>query len=339
MTISRNRTRLPLGAMLCACMLVFAFSAAHAADKVVLGLDWQVLGRHAGFFVAKEKGYYQREGLDVDIKRGYGAADAAKRVAAGDSTFGFGDAASLVLARSQGVDVKAVAMIYARAPYVLWTRKAAGIHAPKDLEGKTIGSPAGASVRVLFPAFAAAAGIDQEKIKWTTVDVAGLYPLLFSGRADAIVDYELGWPTISKKAKEAGVAIGSLKLADYGLDIYSNAIIVTDSTAKTKPDLVRRFVKASLEGMRTAFADPAAAGKLLAKSYPMLDPQSAAGEVEIVRSLAETDEARQHGLGYMSPEKMTRTRDVVVKAYEIKVDVPVDSLYTDKFLPTAGKAE
>jgi NitT/TauT family transport system substrate-binding protein len=137
-----------LSALAC---VFFTSLPSQAADKVVLGLDWQALGRHAGFFVAKANGFYEREGLDVDILRGYGAADSVKRLAAGESTFAFGDYGSLILARAEGIKVKAIAMIYARGPYVLWTRQDAKIASPKDLIGKSIGSPAGASVRLLFP--------------------------------------------------------------------------------------------------------------------------------------------------------------------------------------------
>jgi NitT/TauT family transport system substrate-binding protein len=306
---------------------------ALALERVVLGLDWQPLGRHAGFFTAKAKGFYEREGLDVDIQRGYGAADSVKRLAAGDSAFAFGDYGSLILARGEGIKTKAVAMIYARGPYVLWTRKDAHINSPKDLPGKTIGSPAGASVRLLFPAFASVAGIDPTSVKWVTVDAAGLYPLLFSGQVQAIVDYELGWPTISKRAGEAGIALAPLKFADYGFDIYSNAILATDETINTKPDLARRFVKASLDGMRAAFENPQGAGEIMKKAFPMLDAGTAGEEVSIVHTLAEGPDAKQHGLGYISLQKAELTKDVIRKTYDMKADIPVQDTFTNDFLP------
>ena len=117
--------------LLALAFVVLASPRAMALDKVVLGLDSQALGPHAGFFTAKAKGFYEREGLDVDIQRGYGAADSVKRAAAGDSgvrlrrlRFSFTPA--------QGIKVKAIAMIYARGPYVLWTRKDANINSPKN---------------------------------------------------------------------------------------------------------------------------------------------------------------------------------------------------------------
>ena len=325
-----NKSRVAAAAIALACIVA---APAAALEKLVLGLDWQALGRHAGFFTAKANGFYEREGLDVEIQRGYGAADSVKRVAAGDSAFAFGDYGSLILARSEGIKVKAIAMIYARGPYVLWTRKDANIASPKDLSGKSIGSPAGASVRLLFPAFASAAGFDANSVKWVTVDAAGLYPLLFSGQVQAIVDYELGWPTISKRASEAGIGVAPLKFADYGFDIYSNAILATDDTLKSKPDIAKKFVKASLDGMRAAFADPAAAGEIMKKAFPMLDAGTAAQEVAIVRTLAESGDAKQYGLGYISPGKAELTRKVIVQTYNIKTDVAVEDTFSNDFLP------
>ncbi|HZT25855.1 MAG TPA: ABC transporter substrate-binding protein [Pseudolabrys sp.] len=320
-------------ALVAAAAVYLTPATSFALDKVVLGLDWTPLGRHAGFFVAKAKGFYEREGLDVDIQRGYGAADSVKKLGAGETTFAFGDYGSLILARSEGIKAKAIAMIYARGPFVLWTRADAKINSPKDLPGKRIGSPAGASVRLMFPAFASAAKFDDKAVKWITVDAAGLYPLLFSGQADAIVDYEVGWPTISKRAKEANISLRPLKFADFGFDIYSNAIMATDDTLKNKPDLARRFVKASLEGMRAAFADPAAAGEIMKKNFPVLDADTAGQEVAIVKSLAETADAKAHGLGYISLAKAKLTDDVVTKTYAIKTPVPAEDTFTDDFLP------
>jgi NitT/TauT family transport system substrate-binding protein len=317
----------------CAATLLGAATSSFAADKVVLGLDWTPLGRHAGFFVAKAKGFYAREGLDVEIQRGYGAADSVKRLAAGEATFAFGDYGSLILARSEGIKAKAIAMIYSKGPFVLWTRTDANISAPKDLAGKRIGSPAGASVRVMFPAFASAAKFDDKTVKWVTVDAAGLYPLLFSGQADAIVDYELGWPTISKRAKEANIQLTPLKFADFGFDIYSNAIMATDDTLKDKADITRRFVKASLDGMLAAFDDPAGAGETMKKNFPVLDAETAGQEVTIVKTLAETADAKAHGLGYISPAKAKLTAEVIAKTYTMKSEVPTEDTFSNEYLP------
>ncbi|MBI4635095.1 MAG: ABC transporter substrate-binding protein [Candidatus Rokubacteria bacterium] len=306
---------------------------AAAAEKVVFGLDWQVLGRHAGYMLALERGFYKDEGLDVEIQRGYGSADAVKRVGAGTVTFSFGDAGSLVIARTESIKVKLVAMVYGRAPHALWIRKDAGVQKPTDLEGKTIGGSAGSAVRLLFPAFAKLAGVDASKVKWLTLDAASLYPTLFSKRIDAMVDFVPGWPTVSKRAAEAKVELERMMYVDYGFTVYSNGILAREETIRDKPETVRKFVAATLKGLDLAFKSPAEAAQALKRRYPEVDEETARAEVEIVRELAWTDEAKKNGLGFMSADKMKTTRDIMTETYNLKLAVPVDDLYTNAFLP------
>jgi NitT/TauT family transport system substrate-binding protein len=319
--------------VLCALVVLLVTGHAEAADKISFGMDWQVFGRHAGFVVAQEKGFFKAEGLDVEVVRGYGANDAIKRIAAGTIGIGMGDTGSLVIARSQGIKVKAVGMVYGKAPYVLWIRKDAGVRTPKDLEGKTIGSAAGSVVRQLFPAFAKLAGVDAAKVNWATIDAPSHLPMLLSKRVDAVIDYYIGLPTLSKKAKEAGVEIQPMLYADYGLNIYSNAIMVKEELVKEQPDLVRKLLKAAYQGIDWATKNPDEAAKIVKARHPELDADTAAAEIRIVNDLVWTPEAKQHGIGYMDAEKMRVTRDVITQTYDLKVAVPPDELYTNTLLP------
>jgi NitT/TauT family transport system substrate-binding protein len=316
-----------------AVLLALGAGTAQAADSVVFGLDWEVFGRHAGFFAALDKGYYAQEGLDVTIDPGTGGADAVKDVASGKFDFGFGDIGSLLVDRAAGLPVEAVAVVYGRAPQALWIRKDAGVTAPQDLAGKTIGAPAGSAVRLMFPAFAETAGFDPKSVQWRTADAASLFRVLFSGQADAVIGYAPGWPTVQKQAAAAGVEVTSMLFADYGFDVLSNGLLVRESVAEERPDLVRRFVKATLRGLEYAFAHPEEAAALVVARHPELDPDTAAAEIEIVRDLALTPEVQEHGLGYMAPEKMQSTRDIVTKAYHVTADVDLEAAYSNAFLP------
>jgi NitT/TauT family transport system substrate-binding protein len=334
MRTTRTSRWRPMRLVLAAVTAALASSGpAVAAEKIVFGLDWQILGRHAGYILAHERGFYRDEGLDVEIQRGYGSADAVKRVGAGTVTLSFGDAGALVIARAEGIKVKAVAMVYGRAPHALWIRKDAGIQKPVDLEGKTIGGSAGSAVRVLFPAFAKLAGVDASKVKWLTLDAASLYPTLFSKRIDAMVDFVPGWPTVSKRAAEAKVELTRMMYVDHGFTVYSNGVLARADMIRDKPEVLRKFVAATLRGLDTAFKSPAEAAQILKSRYPELDEDTARAEVEIVRDLAWTEEAKKNGLGFMAAEKMKTTRDIMTEAYALKVTVAVDDLYTNAFLP------
>ena len=133
-----------------------------AAESVSFALDWVVNGTHAGYFVAKEKGYYSDAGLDVTLARGFGSGDTVKRVASGTATFGLADTGAIIAARAnEDVPVRIVAMIYDRASLGLIYLAESGIKKPKDLEGRAIGrSASGASVN-MFPGFLKANNIDR----------------------------------------------------------------------------------------------------------------------------------------------------------------------------------
>lgn len=314
-------------------LLLAGVAPAFALDRVVFGLDFSVNGRHAGYIVAREKGFYKEEGIDIDIQRGYGSTDAVTKVGSGATLFSFGDVGSLVIARGQGVKVKCVAMVYGQAPYVLYMRKDSGIEKPRDLEGKLIGSPVGAATRVLFPAFAKSAGVDANKVKWLNIDIGARLPMLLAKRVDAIISFIPEWPTMATKAQEGGIELSRMMFSDYGISIYSNGLLAREDTLSTNPDLVRRFVRATLKGLDYAFKNPAEAATILVARYPELDVKTAQAEIGIVKDLAKTKEAQANGLGYMSAEKMRITRDLMTEAFDIKQSVPYEELYTNDFLP------
>jgi NitT/TauT family transport system substrate-binding protein len=134
-----------------------AFAAtgqAAAADKVLFSLQWIPGGNHFGVFAAKEQGFYKDAGLDVEIQRGFGSGDTAKRVATGTADIGIADAGSVIVGRSNGLKIKLVASLYEKSPDAIFFIKGNGITTPKDLEGRTIGATAGEAGEKLIPLFA-----------------------------------------------------------------------------------------------------------------------------------------------------------------------------------------
>lgn len=313
-----------------------ASGAPQSLEKVTFALDFVINGRHAPYFLAKEKGYYRDEGLDVDIVRGIGSADSINRVASGRAQFAFGDIASLVEARANNnVPVKAVAVVYGKAPYSIIYRGDAGINAPKDLEGKTIYAGTGDAIRRVFPAFAQASGIDASKITWEAIDPAARQASLFAGRAPITTEYSVAKPLYDKlgKAQTPPVDVKFMAYSDFGVDIYSNAILVSEQTLKDKPELIKKFLRATIKGLDESFRDPDATVDILTKFQPELDKDLIKPEVEIVKSLAQTPEAQQNGTGYMSPDRIKKTIDSMTRAFDLKVTVRPEDLYANDFLP------
>ena len=308
-------------------------SRAWGAEKVVFGTDWQLLGQHIPYFVALDKGFYKERGLDVEILRGYGSADAVKRVAAKTVNFSFGDMGALVIARTKGIKVKMVAVVYGRPPYTVLTRAGLGIKSAKDLEGKTMGATAGSSTRKMFPVFAKLAGIDNSKVKWTTASSNVLWNLFMAKQVDGLPTFIVNKPKLSKTAEKSGIKINSLMYSDYGLSIYSNGILAREETIAQKPDLVRNFVHATVKGLDYSFKHPDESAAIFVRYRKEIkDAEVAKRQLLEVKNLALTPEAKQNGIGYMGREIVKKTRDIVSDVFKLKQEVALDDLYTNAFL-------
>jgi NitT/TauT family transport system substrate-binding protein len=296
---------------------------AEALDNVSLITDFGYNGRHAYFFVALDKGYYKDAGLDVKILRGQGSVDAIRQVGAGNANFGFADTGSLVLARANDqIPVKLVASVYARPPQAIFCREDAGIKLPKDLEGRSIANPAGGSIPDLFPAYAKAAGIDATKFKWVVASSESLPSLLAANRTPCVGQFIVGEPLL--RAQAAPAKLVRFAYADSGLNYYGNGLVAKETTIATNPDLVRRFVDATVKGMKDAFARPDEAGAIMHKYHPQVDAGIAQGETEAVAELAQV-EGRPFGV--IDPARIDATLEVVNGAFQLKTPVTAKDIY------------
>jgi NitT/TauT family transport system substrate-binding protein len=309
-------------------MLAAAGARPAVAAETNFITDFGFNGRHAYFYVAREKGYYKAEGFEVNFVRGQGSADAIKKVAAGIAMFGFADAGSLVLARgNDGVPVKLVSIVYAKPPQAIFAIKGSGINSPKDLEGKTVADTASSSVRLLFPAFAKAAGIDASKVKWVVAEGSALPSLLANGRADAICQFSVGEPLIA--AATAPKEIVRIDYKDVGLDYYGNGIIASEETIASNPGQVRAFVHATIKGMKDAFANPVEAAAIMAKYQKELSPAVIEGETRLVSELADV---KGKPLGSIDPKNIAGTVEVMSANFTMKNPVQPADLFAPGFV-------
>lgn len=306
-------------------------SASSNGKKVQFSLDFNILGRHAFFYTALDKGYYKDVGLDPQFHKSGGSADAIKAVSSGNAQLGYADAATLVVAKGQQENpVKLVNVVYQTAPYGIFCLKNRGISKPKDLEGHTIADGPGSSVTAMFPAYAKLAGIDLSKVKHTVSDPSTLVSLLATGKVDCVAQNIMGAAVIDQNTDQP---VTELKYSAAGLKTYSNGIIATESTLQNDPELVRKFVAATTRGMKYAFAHPVEAGEIFHKYNPTIDASVATAETKVVASLAETPVTKRRGLGYIDPATMKNTIQVVKQSFDMKRNVAVKEMYQSGFLP------
>lgn len=298
------------------------------AESITFVTDFGFNGRHAYYYVALERGYYKQAGLDVSFVRGSGSVDAIRKVGAGAAQIGFADAGSLVLARANdGIPVRMVAVVYAAPPHAIYATADSGIRKPQDLVGHRIADSAGSANTLLFSAYAKAAGFDASKVTWQVAESSALPILLATGRAEAIGQFTVGEPLLATAI--APKTLVRLAYRDVGLDYYGNGIIASEELIARGPDMLRRFVAATLRGMADAFADPGMAGETIARYQKQIKPEIGAAETAQVRDLAVQAGRR---LGAIDPARMAATVRVIAAAYTLSRPVTPEEIWVPGFV-------
>ena len=318
-----------------ACLfLVWGLASQASAAKTVFLLDWIVYGKHAAFFAAQDFGFYKKVGLDVTYKRGFGSGRTIKDIAAKVANIGFADAGSLVNARANSnVKVKQVAMIHAKTIMIASFFKDKGYKTPKDLVGAKIGSPVGNSVRVLFPAFAAANGFDDKTIKWIDMGYGQVLPSLLAGRQDVALYYATEIPGLKNQAKKMGREIAWFSYGEWGVQVYNNGIIARDETIKSDPEFVRNIVHACMKAFAWSLLNPDTAVNNFTKYAPGMSKPLIHSHLAINTEYLFDEGVRRHGLGYMDHGKMDKTVSTLTTLGKLKKRIPTGDMYTNRFLP------
>src|SRR5438067_8631494 len=214
--------------------------------QVSMRLDWLYQGPNAGFMIALEKGYYEQAGLNVEIGPGKGSGSTAQLVASKATQFGFADGFVVGNSVSKGMSIKMVAGIFRRNPTAVVVLDESDIRTPKDLEGKTVAIPTGATQFQQWPAFVKGCGLDASKIRVVNIDPAGSPPALITGQVPAIAGYASGQvPSVEIRGNTNARVFW---YADCGVTAVSNCIVAHSDLIKEDPELVRSFVAASLRG-------------------------------------------------------------------------------------------
>lgn len=314
---------------------LFCTAAAPAAEKVTLRTNWLFYGSHAIFFLGIDKGFYEQEGIDLVVKQGNGSGNAVRLVANKDSTFAYASAVTMLNLAAQGAPVIAVATIDAQGTDAVLVDPDSGIKSFKDLEGKNVLTTAGAGVNTLFPVAARNAGADPDKIKLTNVAESALVSSYLQKLAPAMLG------GIDDKPAEIKAAGGKPPLvfnyADYGVHQPGYAIVAHRDTVATNPDLVRRFVRATLRSVAAAKADPDAAIKALINWQASVEDQKAqAREVlDVTLSILRSKNAKDDRLGVNVPEDWAAALETLKTYKELRTDKPASAFYTNDFVPAS----
>jgi len=310
-------------------VLVAASASALAQDAVSLRLNWYLGGLHVPFYYGKERGFYKEEGIDLTINEGRGSANTVQVVAAGSDTFGLADSSSVVATAVKGADVKSVMSLLNSTGFSVVSLASNGIKTPKDLEGKKLAVSPGDPLGQLFRALAAHNKLDMSKISFVQVDPAAKVVAVLEKRVDALLG---GADDQFFLIKYKGEEPAALRYADHGANIVGMTILTQGATIKAKPDLVRRFVKATARSWDEAKKNPEAAVDAGLKAKADLNRQSTLDQLKVDIELMDSPNSKGR-TGWGDQKDWDQTIALLKQYRDVATDQPWTAFHTNEFLP------
>lgn len=315
--------------LLVAALALCASPASFALDKASLRLNWYLGGLHVPFYYGKDKGYYAAEGIDLTINEGRGSANTVQVVAAGSDTFGLADSSSVILTASKGADVKSVMSLLNTTGYSVVSLAESGIRTPKDLEGKKVAVTPGDPLGQLLQALCKANGVDCNKISMVQVDPAAKVVAVLEKKADALLG---GADDQYFLIKYKGATPAAMRYADFGGNIVGMTILTAGETLKKNPDLVKRFVRATVRSWEEAKKNPGAAVDAALKVKPDLNRQSTLDQLMVDIDLLDSKNSKGR-IGWGAQADWDQTLAILRNYRDLQTDKTWTTFHTNEFLP------
>jgi NitT/TauT family transport system substrate-binding protein len=310
---------------------------ALAQTAVKFTLDWKFEGPAAGFLLAQDKGYFKAEGLDVTIDTGNGSVEAIPRVATGAYQMGFGDINSLIkfLDEDPNQKIKAAMMIYERPTFAVVGRKSLGITTdPKSLEGKKLGAPPPDGAFAQWKAFKQVAKIDDSKITLESIGFPVREPMLAQGKVDAVFGFAF---SVILNLKAQGIKdddIATILMAENGLNLYGNAVLINTDFATKNPAAVKGVLKALAKGFADAVAKPEEGVAAVLKRNETLNKDIELERLKMANAMnIKTPYVVANGFGGIDPARLAASIDTLKVSMGLKGNVKADQVFDASFLP------
>ena len=317
---------------------VLAASAAAAQTEMPFALDWKFEGPAAPYTLAVDEGYFADQDLTVTITEGAGSLDAIPKVATGAFPVGFADINSVMrfLDQNPGAPVMPVMMIYDKPPFAVVGRISRGVEAPSDLSGKILGAPPPDGAWAQFPIFAAANDLNMDDITVEPVGFPTREPMLAQGEVDAITGFSFSSVLNLIRLGVDEDDISTLLMADYGVDLYGNTIIVNTDFAAQNPQAVTGFLTAIAMGWKEAIADPAKAIDSLLQRNPAADAELEQRRLQMaIDANVLTDYVQQNGLGGVDEARLAAAVEQTKQVYEFQTEPDPAAFFDPQYLPPA----
>jgi NitT/TauT family transport system substrate-binding protein len=331
------RPRLNISAFVLVALGLSSFLPPHVLaqnlESVSVRMSWLPISYHAPFYLGLAKGYYKDVGIDMKIHDGKGSGATAQLIANDVDTFGVADSAVVARAISQGLPLKIVLGIFPRSDAALVFPTKNGIRSPAELKGRSLATCAGDAPLIILPAYLKAVNLTMSDVKIVTVDCGAKYTVVAQGLADVTIGYSAYARTMFGGA---GITdITDFSYAEAGINLPSHGIVASLKTVESKPDLIRRFNKATAKSWVEARNNPEAAIDQMAAMVPLMKGKEAVNVVEFKAYLESLNSPGTRGkpFGWQSADEWKAAEEILVEYMGVKRQPSVDVYFTNEFVP------
>ena len=317
---------------LAAALVAIAFAAlprcAVALERVTYLLPAPIyLPAFGPWIVARQRGYYAAEGLEIDFETARGGADVAKQVGVGNAVIGGAMGDTPIIVRGNGVPVRSVAVLGGHGLMQLTVHADSDIKGPADLKGKTVNVSAFQETTYYATlGMLAAVGLTKDDVSIQATGSANIWKFFLARKADAMA----GVPDFIAEAENQGAKVRVIPSSAY-FDSMGQAILASDQTIKERPGVVRKLVRATLRGMQDIMDDPAGAAATYVSAVP-----DRRGQEKFIQRVFELYKQYVYGgqsmLGEMDRDQLAKLQAFYVKQGISQAALPVDDLYTNEFV-------
>lgn len=317
---------------------VLMTSAALAQETTIrFTLGWKTQGSDAAFFLAKDKGYFKEEGLNVVIDQGEGSGATVTRIMGGAYDAGFGDVNAIIQNAATRPDDAPVMvyMLWNQPPFAVVTKATSGIESVTDLEGRTLGGAQGTPTTRLLPVFAKKNGLDLSKIKVSNMAPNLQEPMMIRGDVDGVLIFNItSYFNLVLNRQDPDKDYRWFQFGDFGLDLYSNGVMVSRKLLKDNPKAVTGLVRAVNRAVLEIGKDQDAGMKAAVNFDNLINVEVEKRRLQYsFEKLIVSDEMKEIGVGDIKDDRMARAIGFVVEGYDLKRTPTPAEIFSRDFLP------